>query len=127
MHYNRMLVVALSVLMVACSTMRQMNDLSYRTVKDNFKLGDNVVIVDTQGERHNLKISRIVNDALYGYDEYDEEVSFSYAQISELQYKEFSGGKTAGASAAVVVIVLVIAAAMFAVTKEMFDGSNESD
>lgn len=104
-----------------------MNDVSYRTVKDNFRLGDKVIIVDTQGDRHNLKISRIVNDELYGYDDGGQEVSFGYAQIAEIRHKEFSAGKTAGAGAAVVVLVLVIAALMIASAEEIFNNSNGSD
>ena len=86
-----------------------------------------MVVVDALGARHNFKISRITDDRLYGYDDNKIEISFSYAQISEIQYKKFSSGKTAGATASVVVIILVIAAAMLVAAKEMFDSNKDPD
>lgn len=126
MIYKRALIVILSVSMIACSTVRYINDVSYHTVKQHFKPGDDIVLVDSLGNPHNLKISQIVDDRLYGYDG-DMEVSFSYSQISKIQYKEFSGGKTAGAGAATVITLLVIAAAMLIAGQKMFESSRDSD
>lgn len=98
--------------LLGCTSLRVMDQPSPSTIRDQFEVGDQVVIITDQGKRHALRITAMQEDALLGRSQSNQQFKVHYDAISSVEFRRVDAANTTLGGLAMVgatVIVAVIA------------------
>lgn len=98
--------------LLGCTSLRVMDQPSPNAIRNQFDVGDQVVIITDRGQRHALRITAMQEDALLGRSAANQQFKVHYDAIRSVEYRRVDTANTVLGSVAMVgatVIVAVIA------------------
>jgi len=123
-----LIILFTAVCLVACTSMQPVRDSQPQSIREQVKVGDEVLVTGSNGKSYLLVLTQVDDEKIVGSNN-GKKWSIRYEQIASLEVRRFSGGKTAGLTGGILAVVYVamIVAGAYAIKALADSFSGDSD